>query len=129
MTGDRVTTDASLAALIAASDAFERCPSCGRTVVQLSTHQCPSTDHPPPSTRKERERRAERDARSDDDRVGLYCRSNGNTYAYHELDDDGRPCCPSRNPSKASKFVVVSRREAKDRGRSPCGHCPAASGS
>ena len=104
-------------------DVFERCASCGTIVVQLSTHQCPSTSRGDGSTREERERLAERDDRDDQALVGVFQRASGSTYAYHELDARGRPRCPTRNPTKAKKFEVIRRQEAKERGKAPCGHC------
>lgn len=123
MTGSPPTTDSTLKTLIEEHEVFEPCSACGRPVVQLSTHRCPSAGEQHPTTRAERERRAERDGRADDDLVGVFLRASGNTYAYHELDGDGEPRCPTRNPSKAQKFEVVTRREAKSRGKAPCGHC------
>lgn len=102
-------------------DAFRRCDECGSIVVQLSTHRCPTEDSP--STRAERERRAGDDERDPDDLVGVYRRANGHTYAYHELDENDRPCCPTRNPSLAQRFEVVTRNRAQELGKSPCGHC------
>lgn len=123
MTGGERDSDTSLSAAIRESDDFERCESCGRTVVQLSTHQCPTGDRPRRNNRETRERRAERDERAEEDLVGVYHRTKGNTYAYHELDADRRPRCPTRNPTKSRKFEVMTRREAKARGKAPCGHC------
>lgn len=123
MTGSLDPSHASLGALIDECDHFEQCSSCGRTVVQLSTHQCP----PPPqrgvTTREKRERRASRDDRDDHDLVGVFRRANGNTYAYHELDEEFEPRCPTRNPTKAQKFELLTRNEAKSLGKAPCGHC------
>lgn len=104
-------------------DVFERCPSCGTIVVQLATHQCPSTAQRDGSTREERERMAERDDRDDQALVGVFQRASGSTYAYHELDGRQQPRCPTRNPTKAKKFEVMQRQEAKERGKAPCGHC------
>lgn len=66
---------------------------------------------------------AERDDRDDQSLVGVFQRAYGSTYAYHELDGRQRPRCPTRNPTKAKKFEVIPRQEAKERGKAPCGHC------
>lgn len=120
--------DATLSAIIRESEDFERCASCGRTVVQLATHQCPPRDRPRRNNRETRERRADRDERADGELVGVYHRTSGNTYAYHELDADRQPRCPTRNPTKSRKFEVMTRGEAKARGKAPCGHCREAVG-
>lgn len=96
---------------------FHRCDECGSIVVQLSTHRCPTRESP--STRTERERRAGEDERDPDDLVGVYRRSNGHTYAYHELDENHQPCCPTRNPSLAQRFEVTTRDRAQELGKSP----------
>lgn len=123
MTGYLSQTESDLTGRLQESQVFERCDACGHAVVQLSTHRCP-TGPSSPTTRAERERRERRDDRDGAELVGVYRRSNGNSYAYHELDDDGEPCCPTRNPPKAKKFELIPRREAQAQGKSPCGHCP-----
>lgn len=123
MSGPQQLGNASLETLIEECDDFQRCASCGRTVVQLSTHTCPTPPQGGVASREKRERRAARDDRDEDDLVGVYRRANGNTYAYHELDEELEPRCPTRNPTKAQKFEVLTRTEAKAMGRAPCGHC------
>ena len=104
------------------SDAFDRCPDCGTFVVQLSTHRCPPDEVTGSPTRERREALADADGRSDASLVGLYRRSHGDAYAYHEL-DDGEPVCGCGANTKATALTVVTRAEAKARGKSPCGSC------
>lgn len=104
------------------ADVFERCPECGTVVVQLSTHRCPSGEGGGQLTRERREALAERDGRDEDDSVGVFRRSHGDAYAYHEL-EDGQPVCGCAGNTKAERVTVISRGEAKSRGKSPCGSC------
>jgi hypothetical protein len=128
MTKGQSPAEESLTALIEDCEHFESCPSCGQTVVDLSTHQCPSETLRGVGNRESRERRATRDERDDDDLVGVYRRTQGNAYAYHELDEENVPRCPIRNPTKARKFEVLRRAEARAQGKAPCGHCRRADG-
>ena len=104
------------------SDAFERCGECGTFVVQLATHRCPSGETTGQLTRERREELAEADTRSDAALVGVFRRSHGDAYAYHEL-DDGQPVCGCVANTKAEAVTAISRGEAKARGKSPCGSC------
>lgn len=104
------------------SEAFERCPGCGTFVVQLATHRCPPDEPPGPLTRERREALAAADEREDAAPVGVFQRSRGDAYAYHEL-DGGDPLCGRAGVTKATGVAVVTRAEAKARGKSPCGSC------
>lgn len=104
------------------TDAFERCPDCGTFVVQLTTHRCPSGETADPRTRERREELAAADTRSDGTFVGVFRRSHGDAYAYHEL-DDGKPVCGCASNTKAEAVTAITRAEAKARGKSPCGSC------
>lgn len=118
-----ITTDADdLRALVEECEEFSRCEDCGTHVVNLGAHRCQTSTEEPGNTRSARRARASRDPRSDDDRVGIYRRTLGNTYAYHEL-DDGEIYCGCNEYTKADELVIVSRSEAKSLGRCPCGNC------
>ena len=104
------------------SEAFERCPDCGTFVVQLATHRCPSGEPTGPLTRERREVLAEADDRPDGSPVGVFRRSHGDAYAYHELDGE-EPLCACSHNTKAEAVTVVTRAEAKALGKSPCGSC------
>lgn len=104
------------------SNAFERCPDCGTFVVLLATHRCPAEGGTEPSTRERREALAAADDRPDGSLVGVFRRSQGDAYAYHEL-DDSEPVCGCAGNTKAPAVTVLTRAEAKARGKSPCGSC------
>lgn len=110
------------------SDAFDRCPECGTFVVQLATHRCPSGETADPLTRERREELAEADGRADATLVGVFRRSHGDAYAYHEL-DGGQPVCGCAGNTKAEAVTAITRAEAKARGKSPCGSCRRIEGS
>lgn len=119
--GGRHASAADLRRLVEECDAFSRCEDCGTHVVNLDSHRCSSSG----DVRTNREtlrRRAEGDDRDDDDSVGIFPRSSGNSYAYHEL-REGEVCCGCGNYAKADRLEVVTRAEAKQRGRCPCGNC------
>lgn len=109
--------------LVRESDAFTRCPDCGTVVVCGATHRCRDPDRPQPTTREERERLAADDTRTDETRVGVFRRSSGSAYAYHDLDESGDPVCSCSSRTKATAFEIISLEEAKRRGKSPCGSC------
>lgn len=111
-----------LKTLIERSGAFVRCPTCGRTVVKLGPHRCPESSERSESRREDRERLADDDDREGQSPVGLVQRAAGNAYAYHEL-EDGEPLCGCLGQTTAEGVTVVSRSEAKARGKSPCGNC------
>jgi hypothetical protein len=116
-------TAEDLSKLIRNCDDLSRCDDCGSVFVTLSNHTCPSEGGPTGAlTRQERERLAARDSRDDDDTVGVYRRSQGGAYAYHEL-DGSVPVCGCHSYTKARQLDHVTRAEAKRRGRSPCGTC------
>lgn len=118
----RPSSDADdLRRLVEECEAITRCGTCGTHVVNLDSHRCPSAGTRE-TNRETRRERAERDDRDDDDRVGIFPRSNGNSYAYHEL-RDGEVCCGSGNYAKADRLEVVRRVDAKARDRCPCGNC------
>jgi hypothetical protein len=104
------------------SDAFTRCDDCGTHVVSLGPHRCRSPTGTLENDRSARRERAKRDDRNGEDRVGIFRRTVGNTYAYHELEGDDVYCGRDKN-TKATKIEVVTRSEAKSLGRSPCGNC------
>lgn len=111
-----------LRSLVNDCDAFSQCEDCGKHVVKIAGHRCASSVNGSPSTRARRQALADSDTRSDDDRVGIYRRALGDTYAYHELDGDGIYCGCGEN-TKADELEVLPRGEAKRLGRSPCGTC------
>lgn len=104
------------------SDAFDRCTECGTFVVQLATHRCPSSETTGQLNRERREQLAEADTRADAALVGVFRRSHGDAYAYHEL-TDGQPVCGCASNTKAEAVTTITRAEAKTRGKSPCGSC------
>lgn len=118
-----MTGTGDLRRLIRECDALHRCPDCGTHVAHAGAHSCPpGTDgsdgrDEAPSTRGERQ-----PDRSADDAVGVFRRTIGNTYAYHEL-DDGEVRCWCDRTTKAGRFDVLSRAEAEELGRTPCGSC------
>jgi hypothetical protein len=111
-----------LRSLVKDCDAFSQCEECGKHVVNLAGHRCGSSTSGSPSTRSMREALADGDTRSDDDAVGIYRRTLGDTYAYHELDGDDIHCGCGEY-TKADELEVITRGEAKALGRSPCGTC------
>lgn len=111
-----------LAELIRECDSLSRCEDCGSFVVSIGNHTCSTDDTARRDpTRRERERRAARDGRDDEATVGVYCRSRGDAYAYHELDGDV-PVCGCHSYTEA-RLRTVTRAEAKRRGRAPCRTC------
>lgn len=118
----RSTDSDDLRTLVENCDEISRCTECGTYVVNLGSHRCPADDGGRPSGRADRLARAEGDTRDDDDEVGIFRRAHGNTYAYHEL-DGGDVYCGCGEYTKAGRLDVVTRAEAKARGRSPCGNC------
>lgn len=107
---------------ISVADAFDRCTECGTFVVQLATHRCPSGESTGQLTRERREELAEADTRSEAALVGVFRRSHGDAYAYHEL-DGGQPVCGCSGNTNAEAVTAITRAEAKARGKSPCGSC------
>lgn len=113
-----------VAELLRDSDAFVRCPDCDALVVRLGPHRCsPAETGGRGRSREERARAAAADSRDDGDPVGIVQRAAGSAYAYHELDDDGRALCGCAERPEVSGFEVVTRSEARSRGRAPCGNC------
>ena len=127
MSGNDTKSDGphgDVAELLRDSDAFVRCPDCQTLVVRLGPHRCGPDDEPTPArSREERTRAAAADSRSDDDLVGIVQRAAGSAYAYHELDDDGEALCNCDERPDVKGFEVVTRAEARHRGRAPCGNC------
>lgn len=110
--------------LLRDSDAFVRCPDCGSLLVRLGPHRCsPGAGESRSRSREERARAAASDSRGDGDAVGIVQRAAGSAYAYHELDEDGRPLCNCADRPDVSGFEAVTRAEARRRGRAPCGNC------
>jgi hypothetical protein len=105
------------------ASAFTRCESCGTYLVSVSQHRCPSGRADARPDRTERERLATADGRDDATSVGVFPSSQGNRYAYHDLDADGRPRCGCEKHTDATEVTVTSLADAKRRGRSPCGSC------
>lgn len=103
--------------------AFQACPDCGTYRVDLAAHRCgPETSSKP--DRDQRRRIAAADPRPDDDRVVvLPTREVDGSYAYHEVDDDGLPQCGGGGSISDAEWRVVSRSEARTRGKSPCNSC------
>jgi hypothetical protein len=112
---------AALRRLVEECEAFSRCGECGTHVVNLDSHRCSSRE-PIRTDRETRRERAAGDDRDDEDGVGIFPRSSGNSYAYHEL-REGEVRCGCGNYAKADRLDVVTRAEAKARGRAPCGNC------
>lgn len=101
---------------------FQQCDGCGGYYVNVSTHSCDRAPTGDP-TREERMRLASLDARPDGERVAILpTRTVDGSYAYHELDEDGRPFCGGGG-SLDDEWVTLSRGEAKDRGKAPCRTC------
>jgi hypothetical protein len=116
-------TDATeLRTLVEECKNLNQCEDCGTFVVDPNTHCCSSEADRTGTNRSARQERAARDTRDDADAVGIFRRSTGHTYAYHELDGD-EVCCGCGEYTKATRFDIVTRGEAKSLGRCPCGNC------
>lgn len=103
--------------------AFQQCPECGRYLVKLGPHRCDAGETSTP-TREQRTRIAESDPRPDDESVLLLpTRQVDGSYAYHEVTEDGAPRCGGGGALDDDSWTVMSRAEARDRGRSPCMTC------
>jgi hypothetical protein len=102
---------------------FSRCESCGTFVVSLAQHRCPTDAADSRPDRGEREDMADEDDRDGELSVGLFPNSQGNRYAYHDLDGADRPRCGCAKHTEASRLIVTSLAAAKRQGRSPCGSC------
>lgn len=103
--------------------AFQQCPDCGRYLVKLGPHRC-STEPSSSPTREQRVRFAEDDARPDGDAVALLpTRKVDGSYAYHEVTENGRPRCGGGGSIDDDTWMTLTRREARERGRSPCLTC------
>jgi rRNA maturation protein Nop10 len=117
-----------LARLIDESDAFTRCSTCGTYIVSPAQHRCSPDDVSGNLRREDRIERGRQDDRSPTDEVGVYARAGGNAYAYHELDEDDTPQCADHDGRTDARLAVVTRREAKQRGKAPCGNCQRVAG-
>lgn len=103
--------------------AFEQCPDCGRYLVKLGPHSCDAGESSTP-TREQRSRIAESDPRPDDDVVVLLpTRKVDGSYAYHEATEDHTPTCGGGGALDDDDWRVLTRAEARHRGRSPCMTC------
>lgn len=101
---------------------FQQCENCDGYYVNLSTHTCEATSTGDP-TREERIHLASLDGRPDGDQVAILpTRTVDGSYAYHELDADGRPLCGGGG-SLTDDWVVIAREKAKNRGKAPCRTC------
>lgn len=102
---------------------FQECPDCGTYRVDLAAHRCGPGSSTKPD-RDQRRRIAAADPRPDDDRVlVLPTREVDGSYAYHEVDADGLPQCGGGGAVTDDEWRVVSRSEARTRGKSPCNSC------
>ncbi|WP_255194921.1 hypothetical protein [Halorarius litoreus] len=102
---------------------FEQCPDCGKYLVKLGPHSCDAGESRTP-TREQRTRIAESDPRPDGDLVLLLpTRKVDGSYAYHEATDGHTPVCGGGGALDDDEWRVLTRREARDRGRSPCMTC------
>ncbi|AQL44645.1 hypothetical protein BV210_17930 (plasmid) [Halorientalis sp. IM1011] len=104
-------------------EAFEQCESCGTFVVALPQHRCRTDAADARPDRSERSARANADDRADGTPVGIFPSSQGNRYAYHDLDGNDRTRCGCEKYTDASDLVETTLGDAKRRGRSPCGSC------
>ena len=103
--------------------AFEQCPDCGRYLVKLGPHSCDAGQSSTPN-REQRSRIAESDPRPEDDDVLLLpTRKVDGSYAYHEATADHTPKCGGGGSLDDDEWRVLTRGEARDRGRSPCMTC------
>lgn len=109
--------------LIAQTDAFQRCQDCGEFIVDRSPHRCDRRTRGKPSRREERNQLAEGDGRDSETIVGIFRRSNGQTYAYHDIDNEGATLCGGEARTKAVALELVTLERAQALGRSPCGSC------
>lgn len=102
---------------------FQECPDCGTYRVDLGAHRCgPGSSSKP--DRAQRRRIAAADPRPDDETVlVLPTREVDGSYAYHEVGDDGLPECGGGGAVTDDEWRVVTRSEARTRGKSPCNSC------
>lgn len=107
------------------SQSFQECEDCGGYFVKVASHTCGNgASGGSDPTREERRQRATVDTRPADDRVAILpTRANNGSYAYHELDDEDSPVCGGGGVLDDEEWVYLPRREAKARGKSPCGTC------
>lgn len=106
-------------------DIFTQCDSCGRYLIDLSGHTCPSeTESPSRLSMADRAELADSDPRPSYELVLILpAKAPGsNGHSYHEISDDGTPVCGGPGPAR-TEYVAVTRREAKDRDRAPCRSC------
>lgn len=104
-------------------DTFDRCETCGTFVVALSQHRCPTEAADARPNRSERTALAAADDRDAETAVGVFPASQGNRYAYHDLEGRERTRCGCETYTDAARLVVTTLADAKRRGRSPCGSC------
>ena len=113
----------NLQQLIRESDALTRCTDCGEFTIDRSYHRCTAAVSQSAMNRENRIRQTEKDRRADETAVGIFRRSKGQTYAYHELAADGSTLCGGEARTKAETLKTVTLAEAKRLGRTPCGTC------
>lgn len=102
---------------------FQECEECGGYFVNVGSHECGDGAVEDPR-REERMQRADTDARPDAEQVAILpTRNVDGSYAYHEVDTHGRPRCGGGGSRDDDAWTLVSRGEAKDRGKAPCLTC------
>lgn len=103
--------------------AFEQCPDCGTYLVKLGPHTC-GTEPAGTPKREQRILSAEADPRPDGESVLLMpTRKADGSYAYHETGDGAVPRCGGGGSLDDDAWLVRSRKQARERGRSPCLTC------
>mgnify|MGYP006277183875 CR=1 FL=1 len=99
------------------NNCLERCTNCGKVASQIINHECNSECELEGSNgynQVDDTRPLESNVLTN--RVGV------KAYAYHEIDEDGKPVCGGGHGS-VSRMKIVSRQKAQERGRDPCKTC------
>lgn len=103
---------------------LEKCKECGKVASQIVHHTCTQNQCMSGRVRSsERQELAEVDDRDMEEHVlVLQHGTNSGSYAYHEIGADNSPICGG-GFADVAHFRKTIRREAQDRGRSPCKNC------
>lgn len=106
------------------TETFQQCDDCGGYFVKVACHDCADEgDSDGDPRREERRERAADDSRPASQEVAILPTSTvDGSYAYHEMDED-RPRCGMARQRDPDDWTVVSRAEAKQRGKAPCRNC------